>query len=68
MMDHSGEPGVVAACVPANAATANWSMQPENWMALRTSWEYGHAAIAGLTLAAFCAISYGATVIRWNAR
>ncbi len=28
---------------PANAATANWTVQPENWAELRRQWEYSHA-------------------------
>ena len=39
---------------PANAATANWTVRPENWEALRRSWEYSHVN-AGVTFAAFCA-------------
>ncbi|SLN55632.1 DUF1772 domain-containing protein [Oceanibacterium hippocampi] len=31
---------------PANQATANWTVPPENWAALRRDWEYGHAANA----------------------
>jgi len=37
---------------PANTATANWTMLPENWEALRRQWEYSHAAGAVLNLAA----------------
>ncbi|KAA5613317.1 DUF1772 domain-containing protein [Rhodovastum atsumiense] len=37
---------------PANAATAQWTMLPEGWEALRAQWEYSHAAGAGLNLAA----------------
>ena len=40
---------------PANAATANWTVRPENWEALRRQWEYSHAVNAGVTFAAFCA-------------
>ena len=29
---------------PANAATQNWAIRPENWQALRQQWEYSHAA------------------------
>src|SRR5262245_60115842 len=29
---------------PANAATANWTVLPEAWQALRARWEYSHAA------------------------
>ena len=38
---------------PANLATANWTVLPENWLALRTQWEYSHAASALLNLGAF---------------
>jgi len=46
---------------PGNVATSNWSKSVENWQALRRSWEYGHAAIAVLTLLAFGAIAFGGT-------
>lgn len=29
---------------PANQATQNWTMQPENWEQLRDQWEYSHLA------------------------
>jgi hypothetical protein len=45
---------------PANLAMSNWSVQPPAWQALRTSWEYGHLAIALLTIGAFASISCGA--------
>jgi len=45
---------------PANAATANWTMQPENWQALRSQWEYSHAAGAMLQLVAMACLSLGA--------
>jgi ribose/xylose/arabinose/galactoside ABC-type transport system permease subunit len=41
---------------PANQATNNWTMLPENWAALRRQWEYSHAAGAGLNLVAFSAL------------
>ncbi len=41
---------------PANQATANWTLLPEGWQALRTQWEYSHAASAVLNLAAFVAL------------
>jgi hypothetical protein len=37
---------------PANAATQNFAVRPENWEALRRQWEYSHAINAGVTLAA----------------
>lgn len=37
---------------PANQATANWTMLPEDWEALRRQWEYSHAASAVLNFAA----------------
>ncbi|WP_246622925.1 hypothetical protein [Rhizobium laguerreae] len=39
---------------PANAATENWTVQPENWESLRVQWEYSHAVNAVVTLLAFC--------------
>jgi hypothetical protein len=41
---------------PANQQTGNWTVLPENWMALRTHWEYSHAASAVLNLIAFIAL------------
>src|SRR5262245_28776619 len=37
---------------PANHATNNWSMLPENWLALRRQWEYSHATSAVLNVVA----------------
>ena len=39
---------------PANAATRNWTVQPENWQALRVQWEYSHAVNAAVTFLALC--------------
>jgi hypothetical protein len=41
---------------PANQQTVNWTALPENWMALRTQWEYSHAASAVLNLIALIAV------------
>ncbi|MGZ5127578.1 MAG: DUF1772 domain-containing protein [Burkholderiales bacterium] len=41
---------------PANQQTINWTVLPENWMALRTQWEYSHAASAVLNLIALIAL------------
>jgi hypothetical protein len=41
---------------PANQATSNWTIAPENWEALRAQWEYAHAANAVLTLLALCCL------------
>jgi hypothetical protein len=41
---------------PANAATANWTVVPDDWQALRAQWEYSHATNAVVTLAALCAV------------
>jgi hypothetical protein len=35
---------------PANRATSNWTTLPENWLQLRSQWEYSHAASAVLSL------------------
>lgn len=37
---------------PANVATMNWTVQPDNWETLRREWEYSHAIGACLQLAA----------------
>ena len=41
---------------PANQATANWTALPGDWMALRTQWEYSHAAGAVFNLVAMVAL------------
>ena len=41
---------------PANRATSNWTVLPENWVALRAQWEYSHAASALLNLIALIAL------------
>jgi hypothetical protein len=41
---------------PANQQTSNWTVLPENWMTLRTQWEYSHAASAVLNLVALIAL------------
>jgi hypothetical protein len=41
---------------PANQATGNWTVQPENWEALRAQWEYSHLAGAGFQLLALAAL------------
>jgi energy-coupling factor transporter transmembrane protein EcfT len=43
---------------PANQQTSNWTVLPENWMALRTQWEYSHAASAVLNLIALIALIF----------
>jgi hypothetical protein len=42
---------------PANQATANWTVAPENWTALRVQWEYSHAVNAVLTFFALCGVT-----------
>jgi hypothetical protein len=41
---------------PQNAATQNWSQMPANLEAARRTWEYSHAANAGLTFLALALI------------
>jgi hypothetical protein len=48
---------------PANVATANWTVMPDNWDGLRRRWEYSHAAGATLQLAGFCLLAL-AVVLR----
>lgn len=49
---------------PGNVETQNWTVAPENWQALRTRWEYGHAVNAFIMLAAFMAIAGAVTFAR----
>lgn len=41
---------------PANAATAQWTMLPDNWEALRRQWEFSHAAGAACTFLALACL------------
>ena len=41
---------------PANQATNNWTMLPENWTELRRQWEYSHASSAVLNLFALISL------------
>ena len=49
---------------PANAATSNWTMVPPNWEALRTQWEYSHAASACFNIVAIVALTL--SVLSWR--
>jgi hypothetical protein len=37
---------------PVNRETSNWTVLPANWIALRSRWEYSHAASAVLNILA----------------
>jgi len=37
---------------PANVATSNWTTVPDNWLTLRTQWEYSH--LAGAVFQTMC--------------
>lgn len=41
---------------PANGATGQWTIQPENWEQLRAWWEYSHLAGAVLQLVTMAAL------------
>jgi hypothetical protein len=41
---------------PANQATADWTVVPEDWAALRVRWEYSHAVNAVLAFGSLCGI------------
>lgn len=41
---------------PANVATGQWTVLPENWQQLRATWEYSHLAGALLQLLAMAAL------------
>ena len=51
---------------PANVATDNWTVAPENWQHLRTLWEFSHAADAVLNLAAMGLLIVAALAWRRN--
>lgn len=42
---------------PANQATANWTVQPDNWETLRRQWEYSHLAGAVFQTLALAALA-----------
>jgi hypothetical protein len=49
---------------PANQATNNWTMIPNDWEQLRRQWEYSHAANAVVTFAAFCSVALSSLMTR----
>jgi hypothetical protein len=49
---------------PANEATSNWTIAPENWDILRRQWEYSHAANALIIFVGFCAIVLASVLAR----
>jgi hypothetical protein len=52
---------------PANRATANWTVMPADWEALRRQWEWSHAANAVVVLAALVATTVAGVARRDNA-
>ena len=45
-----------------NQVTNNWTVAPDDWEALRATWEYSHATNAALTFLALCAaVASGST-------
>lgn len=49
---------------PANQETANWTILPDNWQALRQQWEYSHAVGALLYFAALGTLTLSLLVDR----
>jgi hypothetical protein len=49
---------------PANQATNNWTMIPNDWQQLRRQWEYSHAANAVITFAAFCSVALSSLMVK----
>jgi hypothetical protein len=45
---------------PANAATDNWTIQPDDWAELRRRWEFSHAGGAVLQLLGLASLIAGA--------
>ena len=46
---------------PANQQTSDWTVLPDNWVALRNQWEFSHAVSALLNLGAVVALIYAVT-------
>src|SRR5262245_17078762 len=44
---------------PVNRITENWHRLPDDWQALRRTWEYSHAVGCGLNLTALAALVIG---------
>jgi hypothetical protein len=42
---------------PANKATQNWTVLPQQWQALRQQWEYSHATGAILNFVALASLT-----------
>lgn len=51
---------------PANQATGNWTVQPEDWEILRRNWEYSH--LAGAVFQALAMVALIIAVLRRNPR
>jgi hypothetical protein len=49
---------------PANQATANWTIVPDDWQYLRRQWELSHAVNAVITFAAFCCMALSVVLSR----
>lgn len=49
---------------PANQATANWTVVPDNWQELRRHWEHAHAAGAVLEFLSLCAVTLSVLLAR----
>jgi hypothetical protein len=47
---------------PADQATANWTVAPDDWQILRSQWESSHAVNAALTFVALCATTASALI------
>jgi hypothetical protein len=49
---------------PANQATANWTMLPDDWSRLRWVWESSHAVNAVVMFVAFCSVTLAVITTR----
>jgi hypothetical protein len=49
---------------PANQATANWTVLPDDRSRLRATWEHSHAANAVVMLIAFCSMTLAVITAR----
>lgn len=52
-----------ARTAPANRATENWTVLPDDWEAVRTRWEGSHALTAALDLVALIGLAWAAALM-----
>ena len=51
---------------PANVATDDWTLIPENWEQLRAQWEYSQATSAVFQIVAFASLAFAVVMPIWR--